>query len=257
MHLTDAELLGWVQRYFWTFARVGGVLMSAPILGAGLAPKRVRLMLAVALSLMLAPLLPAPQAAEPFAAAWWLITLQQVLIGVVIGFVLQVVFEAVTMGGSLMASSMGLSFAQMVDPVNGSDSTVLGELLMLIVSLLFLSMNGHLMLIDVLARSFQTLPVGANLGSVQFAELARWGGLLFAGGLRIALPIMIALLLVNMAFGVMSRATPALNLQSVGFPISLVAGMLLLQYSMPGLQSVFTDLLESAWPLLASLLKAG
>lgn len=257
MHFTDAELLGWVQRYFWTFTRIGGVLMAAPLLGPGMAPARTRLMLGVALTLMLAPLIPAPKALELFSAAWWLVTAQQVLIGVVIGFVLQLVFEAVNLAGELMASSMGLSFAQMVDPVRGNDSTVLGQLLMVIVSLLFLSMNGHLALIETLARSFTTLPVGESLSTARLGDVLRWSGMVFTGGLRIALPIMIALLLVNMAFGVMSRATPSINLQSVGLPISLVAGMVLLQFSLPGLQMIFTELLDTAWPFLAGLLAAG
>jgi len=257
MHLTDAELLGWVQRYFWTFARIAGVLSAAPLLGPGMAPARTRLMLALALTLMLAPLMPVPPQMEMFGAAWWLCTAQQLLIGVLIGFALQLVFEAVNMGGELMASSMGLSFAQMVDPVRGGSSTVPGSVLMVIVSLLFISLHGHLAVIELLAQSFQTLPVGLNLSAAKFSDLVQWSSVIFSGGLRIALPILIALLLVNMAFGVMSRATPALNLQSVGFPISLTAGLLLLQYCLPGLQAVFSDMLDRAWPLIAALLKVN
>ncbi|TXG98055.1 MAG: flagellar biosynthetic protein FliR [Nevskiaceae bacterium] len=257
MHLTDVELLGWLQRYFWTFTRISGVLMTAPVIGARMAPARVRLMLALTLTLMLAPLLPAAPVLELFGAAWWLVTAQQLLIGVAIGFVLQLVFEAVTLGGELMSASMGLSFAQMVDPVRGNSSTVIGQILTLLVSLLFLALQGHLALIQTLADSFHTLPVGESLATARIGDLVRWSAMMFSGGLRIALPVMIALLLVNMAYGVMSRATPSLNMQSVGFPISLVAGLLLLQYSLPGLQAVFTDLFNDAWPLIASLLRTG
>lgn len=256
MTITDAELMAWLQHYFWTFTRIGGVLMSAPVLGARLAPARTRLMLALALTLIMTPLLPAPPALEMFAAAWWLATAQQLLIGVVIGFVLQLVFEAVMLGGELIASSMGLSFAQIVDPARGGDAPVLGQLLSILATLLFLAMNGHLTLIEALHDSFRSLPVGgAALGAAQLAEVARWSGVIFAGGMRVALPVLIALLLVNMAFGVMSRATPSLNLQSVGFPISLVAGMLLLQFSLPGLQLVFGDLLAGGWQFLSQLLQ--
>jgi flagellar biosynthetic protein FliR len=256
MRFTDAELMGWVQGYFWTFMRIGGVFMSAPILGAKIAPARVRLMLALALTVVIAPLLPAPPAPELFASAWWLVTAQQLLIGVVIGFVLQLVFEAVTMAGELMAMSMGLSFAQLVDPVSGNQSTVLSQFLMLLVTLLFFAMNGHLVLIQTLADSFRSVPVGTDIAAAGFAEILRWSSVIFSGGLRIALPVVIALLLVNMAFGVMSRATPALNVQSVGFPISLTAGLLLLQYSLGGLQPVFDDLLSQAWPLIGKLMQA-
>ena len=249
--------MAWIQHYVWYFTRISGVMMMAPVLGSTRAPRRIRLMLSILLTLILAPLAPVASAMEMFSAAWWLMTVQQLVTGVAIGFVLMLAFEAVVMGGEIISYSMGLSFAQLADPVRGVSTPVVGQFLMVLATLLFLAMNGHLMLIEILAQSFNNLPVDhAAMNMNHLGEILRWSGIIFSGGLRLALPIMVALLLVNMAFGVLSRATPSLNFQSVGFPISLLAGLLLLRYSIPSLQAVFADYLDEAWKVIAVLISA-
>lgn len=257
MQLSDAQLLSWVQHYFWTFTRIGGVLMTAPVLGSMHASRRVRLMLALALTLVIAPVTPVAAVSNLFGAAWVLMTLQQFVIGIAIGFVLMLAFEAVVMGGEIISFGMGLSFAQMADPVRGVSTPVIGQFLLVFATLLFLSMNGHLLLIQTLANSFSTMPIQDGVIDMhRLSALIEWSGVVFSGGLRIALPVMVALLLVNLAFGVLSRATPSINLQSVGFPISLLAGVLLLFYSLPALQGVFQGLLEDSFKLINQLVAA-
>ena len=136
MSITDAQLLAWVQHYFWTFTRIGGVLMTAPVLGSMHASRRVRLMLALVLTIVIAPLTPATAAQELFSAGWILITLQQFVIGVAMGFVLMLAFEAVVMGGEIISYGMGLSFAQLADPVRGVSTPVIGQFLMVLATLL-------------------------------------------------------------------------------------------------------------------------
>ncbi|MES2490890.1 MAG: flagellar biosynthetic protein FliR [Pseudomonadota bacterium] len=254
MTLTDAELLSWVQHYFWTFTRIGGVLMTAPVLGSMHASRRVRLMLGLALTVVIAPLTPLVVATTLFSAAWYLMTLQQFVIGVAIGFVLMLAFEAVVMAGEIISYGMGLSFAQLADPVRGVSTPVVGNFLLILATLLFLSMNGHLTLIETLANSFITMPIQeGGIDLHRLSALLEWSGVIFSGGLKIALPVMTALLLVNLAFGVLSRATPSINLQSVGFPISLFAGVMLLVYCLPGLQVAFSGLLDDSWKVIAVL----
>ena len=258
MHLTDAQLLSWVQQYFWTFTRIGGVLMTAPVLGSMHASRRVRLMLAMALTLIIAPLTPMVALVQMFTADWYLMTLQQFVIGVAIGFVLMLAFEAVVMGGEIISYGMGLSFAQLADPVRGVSTPVVGNFLLILATLLFLAMNGHLILIETLANSFTTLPIQkGGMDMHRLSALLEWSSVIFSGGLKIALPVMVALLLVNVAFGVLSRATPSINLQSVGFPISLFAGVLLLAYCLPGLRSAFESLLADSWKVIAQLVAAN
>lgn len=257
MRITDAELLAWIQHYAWTFTRIGGVMMTAPVLGSTRVPRRMRILLCVLLTLIMAPLMPLAGVVTLFSASWWLITVQQLALGVAIGFVLMIAFEAVIMAGEIIAYGMGLSFAQLVDPVRGVSTPVVGQFLLILVTLLFLSMNGHLTLIEVLAQSFRNLPFSPAAGNAPpWGELLQWGSMIFSGGLRLALPIMIALLLVNMAFGVLSRATPSLNLQSVGLPISLIVGLLLMRYSLPALQDVFAGFMDEAWGVISVLIAA-
>lgn len=254
MQITDTQMMAWIQHYVWIFTRIGGVMMTAPVLGSNHVPRRIRIVLAVTLTLILAPLTPVAAAVTLFSAPWWLITVAQLALGIAIGMVLMIAFEAVVMGGELISYGMGLSFAQLADPVRGVSTPVVSQFLLILLTLLFLAMNGHLMLIEILAKSFISLPPAqAGLDQTRFTGLIQWSGTIFSGGVRLALPVMVALLLVNMAFGVVSRATPSLNLQSVGLPISLIIGLLLMRYSLPGLQTVFEDSLDAVWQVIAAM----
>src|SRR5690606_8625005 len=202
-----------------------------------------------------APMVPPPEGITPFSVAGLIVTAQQVLIGVALGFALQVLFDAVAMGGQLLANSMGLSFAFNVDPMRGTGTPALGQLYALMVMLTFLALDGHLAIVEVLVEGFRTLPVGATgLGTEGLWTLVGWGTQIFAGALAVALPGITALLIVNLAFGVVSRAAPTLNLFAVGFPVSLVFGLAIALVGLPALQSRFVRLLGEAFVLVRNLL---
>jgi flagellar biosynthetic protein FliR len=151
---------------------------------------------------------------------------------------------------------MGLGFAYNVDPLRGVGTPVLGQFYMILVTLTFLALNGHLLLIEMLAQGFTKLPVGTSgFGSEQIWTVVAWGSQLFSGALMVALPGMTALLVVNLAFGVMSRAAPSLNLFAVGFPISLIFGLLIIYIGMPAVQSTFIDSLDLAFELIRGLMR--
>lgn len=252
--LTTGQLEAWLAQYLWPFIRIGACFMAAPVFGAQFVPARVRLLLAAAVTLLVAPLVPPPQIAT-FSAAAIVVTIHQVIIGVATAFVLQLIFDALALGGQLLANSMGLSFAFNVDPLRGASTPVIGQFYMLLVTLTFLALNGHLVLIETLARSFTTLPVGvAGLSGESIWNLTSWGTHLFSGALAVALPGMTALLVVNLAFGVMSRAAPTLNLFAVGFPVTLIAGLVILWAGLPSVQATFVESLEQAFEMMAGLL---
>jgi flagellar biosynthetic protein FliR len=250
---TARELEGWLLGIFWPFVRIGSCFMVAPVFSAVAVPARVRIVLAGAIALLVAPLVEIPPVA-PLSAAGWLITGQQVLIGAALGFCLQLLFDAVSLGGSLLANSMGLSLAFNLDPLHGAATPALGQLYALLVTLLFLVLNGHLALIRTLVEGFHTLPIGtAGLGTNGLWSVVLWGRELFSGALAVALPGVTALLIANLAVGIVSRAAPTLNLFAVGLPVSLAFGLLAAIAGLPALENGFIRLLAAGLVFLRRL----
>jgi len=240
---------------FWPFVRIAACLMVAPVFGASYVPRRLRVLLAGAITLPVAGLLPHSAATALLSVGGALITLQQLLIGVAMGFALQLVFDALTLGGQLLANGMGLGFAFNLDPLRGVSTPALGQLYVVLGTLTFLALNGHLALITTLVESFRTLPVGpTGLDAARLRSLADWGSELFSGALRVALPGMTALLVINLAFGVMSRAAPSLNLFAVGLPVTLIFGLSIVMFGMPMIGAAFTGLLNEAFAMLRNLI---
>lgn len=247
-----SALIYWLSGMLWALGRVGGFCMVAPIFSATVAPARVRVAVLVVLAMVLSPL--APTQMDLFSAGGAATMVSQILIGASIGFVLQLVFQAVSYGGILIGQAMGLGFAEMVSPMTSTSSPVLGQFYLVMVSLLFLAMDGHLQVISLLADSFRSLPPGATgLDKTSLFAVVAAGGDLFAGALRVALPAMTALLLVNIGFAATSRASPSMNLFAVGFPISICMGFIALWLAMRGLAGAYATLQIAGWSLMQRL----
>ncbi len=245
--ITEPQMQTWMATYFWPFVRIASFFTVVPIFGARFVPGRIRILLAAAVTVLAAPMLPAPPAIGLMSVDGVMITIQQVLIGVALGFVVQLVFDAVGLGGQLLANSMGLSFAFNVDPMRGASTAAVGQLYLLLITMTFVAMNGHLAFLEALVEGFRTLPIGAaGFGAPASWLVLTFATQLFAGAVTVALPGMTALLVVNLAFGVMSRAAPSLNLFAVGFPITLAFGLLVIFVGLPAVQQNFIDLVAMA-----------
>lgn len=252
--ITRAEIMNWIGVAFWPFVRIGACLMVAPLFGASYVPRRVRIVVALALTVLLLPVIPHTPVVL-LSADGLITTLQQLIIGVAMGFALQLTFDALTFGGQLLADGMGLGFALTVDPLRGVSTEALSQLYVLLGTLTFLALNGHIALIETLADSFRALPVGPQgLSPAALNAVANWGGTMLFGALRIALPGMTALVVINLALGVTSRAAPALNLFAIGFPITLVFGLVVVLLALPSLQGGLTEMLGSAFQFMHALL---
>jgi flagellar biosynthetic protein FliR len=253
--LTPGQIETWLAAYLWPFIRIGACLMVAPIFGARFVPARFKIILAAAITLIVTPLLPPLPDVSPFSGAGIVITAQQMVIGVAVGFVLQIVFDSLAMGGQLLANTMGLSFAFNVDPLRGTGTPVLGQFYTLIATLTFLALNGHIAIIQAMVDGFRTMPIGTSgLGAEGMWQIALWGNALFRGALMVALPGLTALLIVNLAFGVVSRAAPSLNLFAIGFPVTLIGGLLIVLAGLPTVQSGFVTLMRETLDFSTALM---
>ena len=244
--LSDAQIGCWVASFLLPLFRIAALLMVMPVIGTQLVPVRVRMYLALAFTLVLMPVLPAMPQIDALSLQGWLWIGQEVLVGALLGFSLQLFFHAFVVAGQMIAMQMGLGFASMVDPANGISVAVLGQFLLMLVTLLFLAMNGHLVVFEVLAESFVTLPVGSGLLLDHYLAIAGRLGWVLGAGLLLALPAITALLVVNIAFGVMTRAAPQLNIFAIGFPLTLVLGLVIVWLGMADILAQYQDLAREA-----------
>jgi len=223
-----------VQRFYtllWPMIRISAFLLAAPFFSLRAVSVRIRVLLAVLLTLMVYPLVEWPLI-DPYSAAGLREIFNQVLIGTVMGMLLQIVNAALVVGGQAVSGSMGLGMANMVDP-NMGNVPVISQFFIICSTLIFMGMGGHVVVITLILESFKSLPIGQMLApDMLMAVLLQWSAMMFLGALLLALPIMVSLLFVNIGVGVITRAAPALNIFAVGFPAMIMAGMLLLAMSM-------------------------
>lgn len=230
--------------------------MVMPVLGGVFVPPQVRVLLALVLTIVIAPILPASPPLDLMSFAGLMMIMRELLVGIAIGFVVQLVFDAIALGGQVISMSMGLGFAVFVDRRHGVSTPVLGQLFTILGMLIFLSLDGHLTLIRLLADSFQLLPITAGgLNQAALGGILEWSSQVFVIAVKIALPAITALVIVNLAFGVMSRAAPTLNLFAIGFPVSMLLGFVVIFLNMDNLRENVSLSLDAAFALLPDLLR--
>ena len=243
--LTSAQLNAWIIAFFIPLTRILALLAAAPPFNNPGLSMRVRLMLGLAITIAVTPALPAMPPVEAASGIGLLILAQQLLIGFAMGFALRLVFSAIDMAETLISNQAGLSFATAYDPQNTSQTPVISEFIGFLALLVFLSINGHLMVITTLIQSFTAIPVG--LGAVKPASwqnIAAAGSVIFSSGVFLALPILVTLMITNVALGILGRVAPQLNLIAIGFPVTIVMGFAALLASLNYLSAPFQQLFE-------------
>lgn len=253
--MLDPALAGaWVGTLAWPFLRFLALLIAAPLVGARGVPMRLRVLLALIITLALAPLLPPAPVIDPLGAAGVVTAAVQIGIGLAAGFAARLAVEGLALAGQLTGLSMGLGFATLVDPNGGPGVPVLGQMYVLIGGMLLLAADGHLLLVELLATSLRTLPPGpGGLDAAGLHGLAGAAGALFGAALVLALPALMALTVAHIAVAVMARAAPALNLFAVGFPLTLGLGLVAVLLSLPALGPALADLLGDSLARLTAL----
>ncbi|MEZ0232610.1 MAG: flagellar biosynthetic protein FliR [Methylophilaceae bacterium] len=234
--ISSDVLNAWVIGLLWPLARVLAMIAASPIFSHGAIPTRVQAGVGVLITLATMPMLPPMPHFDIISLQGLLILAQQILIGAAIGLSMRIVFSAVEMAGQLIGMTMGLGFATFFDPQSQGQSNAISQFLMLFAMLVFLSIDGHLLIISAVANSFVTIPISTDVGGgLNYMKIALWGEKVFSAGLLLALPAVAALLIANMALGVLTRTAPQLNIFGIGFPITISMGFIVIAFTLPGM----------------------
>jgi flagellar biosynthetic protein FliR len=241
----SSELLQtWIIALLWPLTRILAMIAIIPIFSHTAIPAQAKLGLGITLTLIILPTIPPLPAFEIFSLQGLLILIQQIIIGLAIGFSMRMVFAAVDLAGQMIGMTMGLGFASFFDPQTRGQSTALNQFLVLLAMLIFLSLDGHLIIVTTVANSFVTMPIAMTSSGIDAMKIALWGETIFSVGLLLALPAITALLITNMALGILTRTAPQLNIFGIGFPITLGIGFLVLALALPGMQQPIVSFIE-------------
>ena len=242
---TEADVLAWVTPILWPFLRVLALFSALPVIGQRAVPLRVRIGLAFLIAWCAQVSMPAMPVIALDSAAAALAVVQQVLIGISLGFAVRVVFAAVEFAGELIGLQMGLNFAGFFNPMTGGDATATSRFFSISVSWLFIVTGGHLLLVAAVIQSFQAFPVGPEpFAFLRALQPQVWGAEVFRLGLWIALPMIAMLLFVNLVLGIISRVAQQVNIFAIGFPITVSVGLIGILLTLPMMQMPFTMALE-------------
>jgi flagellar biosynthetic protein FliR len=251
------QLYGWINAFLWPMFRIMGLMLSAPLWGDGAIPARIKVATAVVITVAIAPVLgPMPDVPTGSYAGLW-IAFQQLLIGAALGLVMRIAFAAVQTAGEFIGLQMGLSFASFFDPSTGANTTVLSRFMNNMAMLLLLALNGHLIMLAMLVRTFEILPISLERNDTNgWGVLLEWSAQIMVSGMLLALPLIIVLLTISLALGILNRTAQQLSVFAVGFPMSLMTGLLLLTIVLPQSAPFLTRLFEQAYGTMGRLAQA-
>lgn len=249
--VTSTQLLTWIAAFIWPLSRVLGLISIAPPFSNGMVPPRVKLLLGVFISTLITPTVPALPAMDPMSLTGLVIVVQQMIIGLAMGIVMRVMFAVGEMAGQMVSMTMGLGFAAFFDPMSQGQTAAISQVFSLLATLIFLAVNGHLVMISILADSFVTLPISAHPMSTEgLRHLINWCGIIFSIGLQLSMPLLGVLLVTNLALCVLTRAAPQLNLFGIGFPITLASGFIMIAVSLPYMLTPMERLFNNSYQMM-------
>lgn len=237
----------------FAMVRIGAAFVAAPIFSAVAIPLPARIALTGAIGVLVVNTAHIVPPEQIFSVNTFLAVAAEALVGLAMGFVLQIAFAAPMVASEVISMSMGLGFANAVDPASGHATPAIGTFLSLLLTLLFLAVDGHLVLVDLVVRSYEAMPPGAWIAPGRLLNIAMFGGYAFMAGLLLALPVGFLLLCLNMIVGMLSRAAPALNLFAVGLPASLLFGVVAILLALPAMGDYLLVIIREALSAMPAL----
>lgn len=247
IEITYDQLNAWLVIFFWPFCRLSGFIMACPVFGHSSVPTRAKIGLAAVLAVVAGPLINNPVNLPVASWAGLLIIVTEIAIGIAIGMVMKMTLASIQAAGEMISMQMGLSMAMVYAPDTGSQSSVLGRFLYMGALLMFLALNAHLVLIQIIVESFRALPPGSALDLDLGKALALHAATIFASGLLLSLPVVITLLIINLAMGILNRTAQQLSVFSIGFPVTLGAGLLLLTVLLMNYDRFLADIFQQGF----------
>lgn len=238
------------------FMRISGMLATMVGLSAKTVPTTVRALLTLFITFIILPVIPPVPVVEILSVSTFVLVIQQLIIGISLGFISTMVLNTFVLAGQVVAMQTGLGFASIVDPVNGINVPAVGQFYLILATLLFWALDGHLAMIRMVVMSFTAFPVGETwLQPEQFREIAHWAGWMFISAVTLSLAPIVSLLIVNLAFGVMTKAAPQLNIFSLGFSIAQIMGLVIIWITMDNFTFHFEVQWDRAQQMMCQLVK--
>ncbi|MFT4059587.1 MAG: flagellar biosynthetic protein FliR [Legionella sp.] len=255
MNIDYPTMIRVISQVAWPFARISGLLLTVPVFSSVLIPSRIKIILLVTLSWVCAPLIPRELTFLNFNGNYIVYVAHELLFGLLMGFVLQLAFQVFILGGQIISMQAGMSFAVMVDPASKASVPLVGQLYLLMITLVFLSLNGHLALVETLMESFKVMPVGKmTVTSSMLWHVIIFSSWMFKKALLISIPALLSLLVVSLSFGVMARAAPQLNVFTLGFPITLLMGIVVIKIGLPSVVAQMAEIIEDGMRFVVGML---
>ncbi len=243
MNLDYQTMIRLFSQTIWPIGRIGGLMLTVPIFSSVLLPSRIKVFLIFALTWVCAPFVPEQLSFIDFNGLYIVYMIQELFLGLLMGFVLQLVFQVFILGGQIISMQAGLGFAVMVDPSSKASVPLISQFYLMMVTLVFLAMNGHLAVFEALIESFKVIPIGHNsIDNSMVWNVIMFSGWMFKEAVLISIPAILSLLIVSLSFGIMTRVAPQLNIFSLGFPITLLMGIVIIKFGIP---SLGTQIIES------------
>lgn len=244
MEFASETITQFIADLLLPFMRISGMFGAMIGISAKTVSPQIRALLTLLLTLVIMPIVPPVPVTEMFSAHTIVLVIQQLVIGLAIGFVSTMVLNTFVLAGQVVAMQTGLGFASIVDPVNGINVPAVGQFYLILATLLFWAFDGHLAMIRMMVLSFEAFPIGqAWFQPEDFRNIAHWAGWMFVAAVTLSLAPIVSLLIVNLAFGVMTKAAPQLNIFSIGFSIAQIMGLVIIWLTM----SNFTHHFEIQW----------
>ncbi|HIG0326323.1 TPA: flagellar biosynthetic protein FliR [Legionella pneumophila] len=243
MNLDYQTMIRLMSQFIWPMVRIGGLMLTVPVLSSALLPARIKILFVFTLSCVCFAYVPHNLSFDNFNGLYLIYLVQELLLGLLMGFVLQIVFQVFILGGQIISMQAGLGFAVMVDPTSNASVPLVSQFYLMMTTLIFLTLNGHLAVLKTLIESFKVMPIGKSyLDPSIIWSLIMFSGWMFKEAVLISIPAILSLLIVSLSFGIMTRVAPQLNLFSLGFPITLLMGFVIIKVGLP---TVGTEMVES------------